>query len=315
MFRFMQRFGRYRQARWRGTRPLTRGQRRNHRLNCKALEGRQLLSGYYISNESSSKVLDDPDFSRSNGAVIQQYQLNGGTNQQWNLVGLPDGNQKIVNAQSGMVLANYDHSTSNGTPIVQRPWLGSLNEQWQIFPQGNGKVEIRNAYSGKVLDNPAGSERNGTQMIQWQWHGGANQQWTLLAAGDGPALPYLIQNAATGDLAGYGVPHDFVPLADGHSLIVNMNSGEVLDDPDFSRANGTPIQEFQLNGGQNQEWIISTQGDGNVVLTNASSGLVLDEPGPGTLVQDRGSGPGLQRSGPSCRMSNGVRCPMGRSNE
>ena len=74
MFRFLQRFGRDRQARRRGTGPLTRVRRRNHQLNCEALESRQLLSGYYVVNESSGKVLDDPNFSTSNGAVIQQFQ-------------------------------------------------------------------------------------------------------------------------------------------------------------------------------------------------------------------------------------------------
>ena len=48
MFRFLQRFGRDSQARRRGTGPLTRVRRRNQRLNCEALEGRQLLSGYYF---------------------------------------------------------------------------------------------------------------------------------------------------------------------------------------------------------------------------------------------------------------------------
>ncbi len=76
MLQFMQRFGGDSQARWRGTgwpggRPGTEGRsrstarapRRNQRLNCEALEGRQMLSGFYIVNECSGKVLDDPDFS------------------------------------------------------------------------------------------------------------------------------------------------------------------------------------------------------------------------------------------------------------
>ena len=67
MFRFMQRFGRDRQARRRGTGPLNRVRRRNHQLNCEALEGRQMLSGYYIVNADSGKVLDDPGGSPSNG--------------------------------------------------------------------------------------------------------------------------------------------------------------------------------------------------------------------------------------------------------
>ena len=60
MFRFMQRFGRDSQASGRGTGPLARVRRRNHQLNCEALEGRQLLSGFYIVNAASGKVLEDP---------------------------------------------------------------------------------------------------------------------------------------------------------------------------------------------------------------------------------------------------------------
>src|SRR5262249_13897571 len=39
-----------------------------------------------IINDASGKMLDDPGFSTSNGALIQQYQGNGGTNQQWTLL-------------------------------------------------------------------------------------------------------------------------------------------------------------------------------------------------------------------------------------
>src|SRR5271166_5907915 len=167
MFRFMQRFGRDSQARWRGTGPMTRVRRRNHQLNCEALESRQLLSGYYIVNEASGKVLDDPAFSTSNGAVIDQWQLNGGVNQQWKLIRQPDGNYWIVNASNGKVLGDPGFSTSNGTPIIQWDPNDGLNEQWQIDTLGNGNIEIVNAYSGMVLGDPGSSTINGTQMIQW----------------------------------------------------------------------------------------------------------------------------------------------------
>ena len=130
MFRFMQRFGRDSQARGRGTGPMTRVRRRNHPLNCEALEGRQLLSGYYIVNEASGKVLDDPGGSTSNGTVIDQWQLNGGANQQWDLVPLADGNYEIVNESSGKVLDDPNSSTSNGTQIIQCQPNGGANQQW-----------------------------------------------------------------------------------------------------------------------------------------------------------------------------------------
>src|SRR5271166_6069215 len=119
MFRFMQRFGRDSQARWRGTGPMTRVRRRNHQLNCEALESRQLLSGYYIVNEASGKVLDDPAFSTSNGAVIDQWQLNGGANQQWNVVPQKDGRFELVNVSSSKALTDPNFSKSNGTIIQQ----------------------------------------------------------------------------------------------------------------------------------------------------------------------------------------------------
>src|SRR5271165_6117296 len=133
MFRFLQRFGHDSQARRRGTGPMTRVRRRNHRLNCEALESRQLLSGYYIVNEASGKVLDDPGGSTSNGANIQQFQLKGGANQRWDLVQVPNSsNIEVVNEASGLVLDDPAYSTSNGTPIDQWQWNGGLNQQWQF---------------------------------------------------------------------------------------------------------------------------------------------------------------------------------------
>jgi hypothetical protein len=61
MFRFTQK-----------SRPTVRARRRNHGLNCEALESRQLLSSYYIVNSASGKVLDDPNFSTNNGTHTDQ---------------------------------------------------------------------------------------------------------------------------------------------------------------------------------------------------------------------------------------------------
>src|SRR5215470_11910898 len=117
---------------------MTRLRRRNHQLDCEVLESRQLLSGYYIVNAFSGKVLDDPNFSTSNGAVIQQFQPNGGANQRWNLVRLANGNYEVFNAYSGKVLEDPNFSTSNGTPIQQFQLNGGLNQQWRIVPLANG---------------------------------------------------------------------------------------------------------------------------------------------------------------------------------
>ena len=74
---------------------MTRVRRRNHQLNCEALEGRQLLSGYYIVNAASGKALDDPGVSTSNGDRDRQFQPDGGANQKWNH-GLPVPNGQTL---------------------------------------------------------------------------------------------------------------------------------------------------------------------------------------------------------------------------
>ena len=93
-----------------------------------------------------------------------------------------------------------------------------------------------------------------------------------------------------------------------------------------------------LTGGLYQQWYIAPQGNGYVAIVNASNYMVMDRDGarddrPGRVVrrpepamaiglyhrptdlmvtrEASSEGPGLQRSGPTYRMSNGVRCPMG----
>jgi len=278
---------------------MTRPRRRNHQLTCEALETRQLLSAYYIINESSGKVLDDPDFSTKNGAQIIQYQLNGGANQQWNLVRLKDGNDEIINESSGKVLDDPDFSKSNGATIIQYQHNNGLNQQWSFEPGSNGFGEIVNASSGKVLDDPESSTSNGAQIIQYQPDGGANQSWMLLPAGNGPSVTNYVVNASSGkvlddaesstsdgtpviqyQLNGGGANQRwvFVPLAGGHDLIVNAYSGDVLEDPNFSNSNGTTIVQNQINGGLNQQWNIVSLANGNDDVSNAYSGKLLEDP-------------------------------------
>jgi len=310
MFRSLRRPGRDSLARWRGigepgsrlatperSRPTTRARRRNQRLNCEALESRQMLSGFYILNMESGLALDDTNFSTSNGNLMQQWQPTGGANQQWNLLTLSDGNDEIVNAYSGKVLDDTNYSTSNGTLIQQWQATGGLNQQWRIVGLADGNDEIVNAYSGKVLDDTNFSTSNGTKIQQWQATGGVNQQWKLLAAGNAPTVTNYVVDASSGKVlddtssstsngnlmqqwqptGGYDQRWTFISLADGNDLIVNVDSGKALDDTNWSTSDGTLIQQWQATGGLNQEWNLVSQSDGTDEIRNAYSGLVLDD--------------------------------------
>ena len=280
MFRFLQRFGRDSQARGRGTGPINRVRRRNHPLNCEALEGRQLLSfsGWYLANAYSGKVLDDPGGTRALDAPIEQFQLHGGTNQLWQIVPLSNGYSKIVNTQSGEVIRDTGNSTSGPSLIDQWDWVGSPAEQWQIYPQANGTVEIQNLYTSKFLDDPNFSTSNQTVMIDYPWNGGVNQQWNMVAAGSGPIEPFSLQNASSGTVVANSLL--LIPLADGNDLIVDSVDGTAVSGVGNGVATGV------LNGGLYQQWYIAPQGNGYVGIVNASNYLVLDQTGTGKVVLD-----------------------------
>ena len=139
MFRFLQRFGRDRQASRRGAGPMSRVRRRNRQLNCEALESRQLLSGYYIVNEASGKVLDNSPPTAMGPSSISGS-LYGGTNQQWNLVPLANGTYAIRTSQSGYG-ADRPPLVPKGTQDQSRSrsW-GDPNQEWTVY-LGAGQEE------------------------------------------------------------------------------------------------------------------------------------------------------------------------------
>jgi hypothetical protein len=168
---------------------MARTTRRKLRPTLEGLEGRQLLSNVCIANAASGKVLDDPNGSTLSGAVIQQFQLNGGLNQQWQLASLSDGNFQIVNAASGLVLGDPNGSTAAGQVIAQFPANGALSQQWQLFFLPNDNELIVNAASGLVLGDPGSSTADGQFIQQFPANGGLNQQWELFGPGGFSVAP------------------------------------------------------------------------------------------------------------------------------
>ncbi len=208
MFRFMKRFGRDSQARGRGTGPINRAQQMQPTTELRGPGEPEVALGvdyFYIVNEGRGKVLDDPGGSTSNGQYIDQWQLTGTANQQWDIVNEGGGNFKIVNGASGMCLDN-SLSTSNGPYIDQSQGNSNPSQLWPPPLQPNNSSVITNVYSSKNLADPLSSQSNGTRMVQYQSTGGAEQQWTLLQAANAPAFTYYVQNASSADpVRGAGV--------------------------------------------------------------------------------------------------------------
>lgn len=138
---------------------------------------------YKIINRNSGKALDVYQKSTADGANVQQYTDNGGTNQQWSLVDVGSGYYKLVNKNSGKVLDVYQKSTADGANVQQWTDNGGTNQQWSVTDVGGGYYKIINRNSGKALDVSAFSTENGANVQQWTDSGGTNQQWSFVVVG------------------------------------------------------------------------------------------------------------------------------------
>jgi len=92
-------------------------------------------SGYYtVVNLNSNKCLDVTGRSTANGAVIQQYTCNGGTNQEW-YPSVAQNNPaatiyNLINLNSGKCLDVTGRSTANGAVVQQWTCNGGTNQEW-----------------------------------------------------------------------------------------------------------------------------------------------------------------------------------------
>ena len=68
------------------------------------------------------------------------------------------------------------------------------------------------------------------------------------------------------------------PISGAIYEIENQQTGEVLEVPYASATNGTLLDQWKGNGGDNQRWILAAKGP-YWTFTNVSSGKLLDVPG------------------------------------
>jgi photosystem II stability/assembly factor-like uncharacterized protein len=105
-----------------------------------------------IVSKASGKVFDVPGFATADGVLIQQYQDNGGTNQQWRLVPVQGGFVRIQSLSSGKVLDVPGFATNDGVAIQQYTDNGGTNQQWNLVPRPGGSFQIFSRSSGQVLE-------------------------------------------------------------------------------------------------------------------------------------------------------------------
>ncbi|MEY9931737.1 alpha-L-fucosidase 2 [Catenulispora sp. GP43] len=114
--------------------------------------------------------------------------------------------------------------------------------------------------------------------VDFAWSGGHVVSFTLHNIGPATATTTVASGAWSKQ----------VTLATGASatfdtlVLINRNSGKVIDDPAASTAPGTSLIQYSRNQGTNQSWRVQQTGAGAFSLINASSALAMDVFGGGT---------------------------------
>ncbi len=87
---------------------------------------------------------------------------------------------------------------------------------------------------------------------------------------------------SSGQVCVYGAVSSANLIADGTYVITSVHSGQAIDDPASSKANGTGMTQYTVNNGTNQQWTLHNLGSNVVTLTNVASGELLDVVGNST---------------------------------
>ncbi|BCW05835.1 RICIN domain-containing protein [Arthrobacter sp. NtRootA1] len=125
-----------------------------------------------VLGAQSGKCLDLKSFDPRDGAVVDIYTCDGGTNQKWTL----DASGQLVNASSGKCLDVSGQSVADGAFVQQWSCTGGTNQKWSYSPLTR---QLIGQQSGKCLDVKEGSTTNGSPVVIWNCNGQTNQKWTI----------------------------------------------------------------------------------------------------------------------------------------
>lgn len=124
-------------------------------------------SSYYrITSQISGKCLDIYGNSSQNGANAVQWDYNGGSNQQWQILDGGGGYYKLVARHSGQCLDVYGVSRQNGSKVTQWPDNGQDNQRWHLDALPGGGYTLTAKHSGLVLQLAGNSLANGAAVQQ-----------------------------------------------------------------------------------------------------------------------------------------------------
>jgi Ricin-type beta-trefoil lectin domain-like len=139
------------------------------------LANAQSLNNVSLASGASSDwlVLDVSGAATWAGApVIQWYGNVFASNQRWNFVQLPDGNEHIVSQNSGMCLTT---DLRAGDQVYQEPCGPYVTEEWEGTLSASSSTgqdgfrTLENPYSRLFLDVSGNSNWAGAAIITWRY--------------------------------------------------------------------------------------------------------------------------------------------------
>ncbi|MEW2117190.1 non-reducing end alpha-L-arabinofuranosidase family hydrolase [Streptomyces sp. NPDC005474] len=144
-----------------------------------------------VRGVGSGRCLDVPGAGQTDGTLLNIWDCNGATNQQWTLT---DSSQLTVYGNKCLDVPG--HATTAGTRVAIYTCNGGANQQWRANADGT----IVGVESGLCLDVSGGGTANGTAAQIWNCNGADNQKWTGLST-TSCALPSTYRWSSTGPLA------------------------------------------------------------------------------------------------------------------
>jgi Ricin-type beta-trefoil lectin domain/Cellulase (glycosyl hydrolase family 5) len=118
----------------------------------------------------SSRCLDVPGVSTTNGTQLDLWDCNGGTNQNWNWT----ANKELV-VYGYKCMAVGGTGSSAGDPVIITDCTDSTSQQWNL----NADQTVTSVANPELcLDAAGAGTGNGTPIDVWYCNNGSNQAWT-----------------------------------------------------------------------------------------------------------------------------------------
>ena len=124
--------------------------------------------------------MDVANGNTSDGTNIQQWTPTGGTNQQFTLTDLGDGQYSVISVKTGKSLDVADVSIDNFANIQQWSYVGGNNQKFILISTDNGYYKLKAVHSGKIIEVRESGQNNGDNIDQYDDNDQINGQWKLV---------------------------------------------------------------------------------------------------------------------------------------